>query len=1367
MAAAERRVQQTSSWTAAKPRRLPDQPAEQLNRARGAPEQAAVSSPGPAVSEATVQAEVSPPRGAGAPPGLTAAVKAAATVPAASGNAQQQAAAGGREGKSKKARQAMAQRERREAQALAPIPTPAADDNISRSSSQPAAADSMAQSSSRRRRGARSRSRSSGGVGAAGGSSISAAAPAAGPAEALSKPRSDAASSSQPAASDGALRLPAVEESSSSTTPTTLEAGAAPVAAVDGMQQGPTGPTGRRSRSGSRNGGQHGGQDAAIVRRMPKLFPNPTEQLEKRPASSCQPLPVQGSEAPAAGKVEAAGSRAGPASVPASLQRAAASSSPSSPAAADAVQGMPAPAAVAPPAAEAAPVVTQGQAAAANYLCQPASMPANQPPPAALAPPPAAPPAPTPTPQSCQRDLTGQCMQQVSSAAEPAGPSKWVPGGGDSALSLAAAAVWHGAADADEAAAAAAAAGRTPPRSVPSSSVDFDENSSSRATSPQGSCLESEGSSSGQSWQPELWNPSQYGMYYHFSHPGMVFQWQDPGGPPLPSLQSVPASPHQPMAVADAASYRPLRPSAPGSFGPSMSMPAPGGSASTATGSFYGVMPPQPGGAAHMPQALALHHPNAHLRRSGSTSSTSSHSGGSSDGAGMITMPAYPAGGHPQWQGNGMCGWADPYSPGQPYTPGHLPGPRPPFVQRSYSAGRAQWVRQQQPAEPMLDMQWQHNRRRGSGSWLPEGTQQHLHQMDSAAVAGAAAAASPYTAPYTPPPQRSGSRPYYAPGATATAARGYNGVASAPSSIMNSPVMPANPQHPARPPASVPPPPLLSVPPLDLQVPESADDCPDLERFLQAATPQVVPPTNGAQDLRLADLWRWYEEPSTLGCEVPTVGGPRGPSTAYYLPYLSSVQLFVPASSSDAAAVAASALTAAAAGQPLPPAAAQLLSYPNGLDSWPERMRPLVQWGEGDNMRDRVPLHCRLLDLCGKAGDRHPLLATRIADLHPFSWFAVAWYPLYCVPEAPLTARFLTFHTLASLWETATEAVEKHRQQQQDLAAAAAAEAQRQRLQESGGEQAAAQEAAAAGDAAPPAGDAQAGGGLAGDAEAAVSPVRGMTSRPSYKSMLSMGLPPAEAPSVAGSTPTKHTATPTAISSFPGSPTCSDAGTRSTLADSRPHSVDGGGLKCSRLAVQSGSGSGADSSSGGQYACGSGCGSMLGSASDLAGSAAASLSATSSASVTPASPAASEAGDTAEALPVPVAGLEWYATGREENWMDTLVAAQLPPGATPALGSLLVDGGRVIGTWRGMAVVSRSYPVAKGGPLGWEIQQEEMAQCAERLACGTGLVALRPCAARDGRGGVAWERLARLPRAALGVSCPDYDFFCSRSSACY
>ena len=61
-----------------------------------------------------------------------------------------------------------------------------------------------------------------------------------------------------------------------------------------------------------------------------------------------------------------------------------------------------------------------------------------------------------------------------------------------------------------------------------------------------------------------------------------------------------------------------------------------------------------------------------------------------------------------------------------------------------------------------------------------------------------------------------------------------------------------------------------------------------------------------------------------------------------------------------------------------------------------------------------------------------------------------------------------------------------------------------------------------------------------------------------------------------------------------------------------------------------------------------------------------------------------------------------------------------------APGTPLADGARVVGSWRGVAVLARGYPVAKGGPLGWEIQLAEMAQCAAQLASGTGLLALRP-----------------------------------------
>jgi hypothetical protein len=222
---------------------------------------------------------------------------------------------------------------------------------------------------------------------------------------------------------------------------------------------------------------------------------------------------------------------------------------------------------------------------------------------------------------------------------------------------------------------------------------------------------------------------------------------------------------------------------------------------------------------------------------------------------------------------------------------------------------------------------------------------------------------------------------------------------------------------------------------------EPADASPDLERFLAAATPAVAPPAGGPQDLRMvrgwgsaglrwaalwsgaaprcsatplgapgglgvlcrpppglpplptlwsppraappqADLWRWFEGPSIVGREVATLGGPRGPASAYYLPYLSAVQLFEAAGEEEEEEECGGG--GGRGGQA--EGAAPLLAYPDGLESWPARMRPLVQWGERANMRDRVPLHPRLAQLAGDRGEQHPLLAARLADLHPLSW---------------------------------------------------------------------------------------------------------------------------------------------------------------------------------------------------------------------------------------------------------------------------------------------------------------------------------------------------------------------------------------------
>ena len=46
-------------------------------------------------------------------------------------------------------------------------------------------------------------------------------------------------------------------------------------------------------------------------------------------------------------------------------------------------------------------------------------------------------------------------------------------------------------------------------------------------------------------------------------------------------------------------------------------------------------------------------------------------------------------------------------------------------------------------------------------------------------------------------------------------------------------------------------------------------------------------------------MWQWFLEPSLYGTEVLTLGGSRGPSVSYYVPYLSAMQLLLPVASSQ------------------------------------------------------------------------------------------------------------------------------------------------------------------------------------------------------------------------------------------------------------------------------------------------------------------------------------------------------------------------------------------------------------------------------------------------------------------------------------
>lgn len=277
----------------------------------------------------------------------------------------------------------------------------------------------------------------------------------------------------------------------------------------------------------------------------------------------------------------------------------------------------------------------------------------------------------------------------------------------------------------------------------------------------------------------------------------------------------------------------------------------------------------------------------------------------------------------------------------------------------------------------------------------------------------------------------------------------------------------------------------------------------DLERFLTAASPALpvvpgLPLSEALRRLTLADVWGAFLDASLVGSPVATLGGSRGPSTAYFVPYLSAMQVFVepqggrqqhpgdaqdqrgggreapagswaaiaaggtrPAAASAASSAgtggsgsgdsspgsssapgsgsggtpvsAAGSARSSVSGVALPPLPVGVTNagrlYSCDTDGWTSTLQVLCEHMEHELPFHREPITLQLEAMSapppsggagagGSGGGRPPavgpaLAEARLVDLHPASWFAVAWYPVYRIPDAPLSARFLCFYSLA------------------------------------------------------------------------------------------------------------------------------------------------------------------------------------------------------------------------------------------------------------------------------------------------------------------------------------------------------------------
>jgi hypothetical protein len=216
-----------------------------------------------------------------------------------------------------------------------------------------------------------------------------------------------------------------------------------------------------------------------------------------------------------------------------------------------------------------------------------------------------------------------------------------------------------------------------------------------------------------------------------------------------------------------------------------------------------------------------------------------------------------------------------------------------------------------------------------------------------------------------------------------------------------------------------------------------------------------MPQGSRFEDLTLADLWGALKDVSLFGLEVPTSGSELGRSTAHFVPLLSAMKLFTRCDGSireqrSRCAPSPPRLVAYAwwtilggnerfmmyswtllkvlflVWQPR-----QCLTLPVYCSGGPGMVRCRYRgnhsyWPQEMNMLacsyakrlpwERMPLYHEIHALANQRPSRfmpqpQALLNTPLCRMHPCSWFAIWWQPLYRIPDMPLDAKFLVYYT--------------------------------------------------------------------------------------------------------------------------------------------------------------------------------------------------------------------------------------------------------------------------------------------------------------------------------------------------------------------
>ncbi|GMJ11362.1 hypothetical protein HRI_004805400 [Hibiscus trionum] len=231
------------------------------------------------------------------------------------------------------------------------------------------------------------------------------------------------------------------------------------------------------------------------------------------------------------------------------------------------------------------------------------------------------------------------------------------------------------------------------------------------------------------------------------------------------------------------------------------------------------------------------------------------------------------------------------------------------------------------------------------------------------------------------------------------------------------------------------------------------------ENCLLDQVPSALLCRHETPNMRLGCLWQWYEKHGSYGLEIRAedygntkrLGIDQVEFRAYFVPFLSAIQLFKNSTThstpgiSEACDIDPTSTNSTNVSQP--PIFSALVpqthsiepssqSQVNGIRSAvsPKEVKSVdmelvFEYFESEKPHQRRGLYEKIQELVNDDvspkskmyGDPAQLNSINMHDLHPRSWYSVAWYPIYKIPDGNFRAAFLTYHSLGHFVRRSSE----------------------------------------------------------------------------------------------------------------------------------------------------------------------------------------------------------------------------------------------------------------------------------------------------------------------------------------------------------